>query len=361
MDATQAAIAALVCDSVGTSTQDQYRSLLRSMIAHQHPTEKRPLYPGWKDFLVYLTLPQSTTRSHCYIDHLRAAVMWNQRSAGLPVSPADAQYVGYAVEGWKRRHANVVSPRGAITADMFEAMLGMLIKEKHNHGSVVSGMIFQWGFGLRVGQVRTLTRAQFFYTPQSGQQPATWTYIGPRHKDRSSVSAAVAPEMHRMAPEVLGRVDAFLAAAPHEPGPLFAGHNGREVNAIIKRAAARLGWPKNVKWNGSHCLRHGALVEANRHGGLELVRARGAHRSTAMQAYYAQEVSQRVAAAAKRNERSQKSAATFAQRSAARAPIPGPVHQRIVRAEQRKKARKVVTVQRGPKRGQQRGRRLRQL
>ena len=292
MDATQAAIAALVCDSVGTSTQDQCR------------------------------MPRSRGTSA-------------QRAYR---SPTDAQYVGYAVEGWKRQHVNVVSPRGAITADMFEAMLGMLIKERYNHSSVVSGMIFQWGFGLRVGQVRTLTRAQFFNTPQSGQQPATWTYIGPRHKDRSSVSAAVAPEMHRMAPEVLGRVDAFLAAAPHEPGPLFAGHNGREVNAIIKRAAARLGWPKNVKWNGSHCLRHGALVEAGRQGGLELVLRPGG------------QPARRRRSEAQRTEPEERCDVCAAQRRQG-ATVPGPVHRRIVRAEHRKKARKAATMQRGAEEG----------
>ncbi len=81
-----------------------------------------------------------------------------------------------------------------------------------------------------------------------------------------------------------------------------AEYDKRRVNAYIKQAAKLYKWDKEVKWSGSHCLRHGAVMEAWQMGGMDAARARGAQRADATVRHYAQTPAQRAAGTRRRQQ-----------------------------------------------------------
>ena len=278
-------ITRLACASVKPATQEHYCSLLRKIMKERPPEEDRTLYPSMDGFLCFLTLPAAQNLSHAYVTHLKAAVVWNHEVNEDPLSDSDKAFMTRIVEGFKRTHPETTMPRGAIDAPMLQDLLGMLRSEDYKRRRIVDGLLVQWAFGLRGGQIKGLLTQHFFHVPGEDGEPSSWLYIGPRFKDRTSVSAAVDPVLHRSATQLYDTVSAILRGA--RPGDmLFPRHDAAEVNRIIQRAAVTLRWDPTLKWDGGHCLRHGSLVEAAREGGLAAVLARGAHRSQQMQLHY---------------------------------------------------------------------------
>lgn len=85
--------------------------------------------------------------------------------------------------------------------------------------------------------------------------------------------------------EALAVLSTRMKRARNEDERLFPGWRTQRASAIVKRAASAFGWPRDLKWDGAHCLRHGSanavLLEA-----LERVRIAGGWRSMNLAKHY---------------------------------------------------------------------------
>ncbi len=277
--------------SVCPSTQEQYTSMLNKIMRARHPDGTRNLRPNLSDYTVFLSMQANQGLAPDYVDRIQTAVMYGYSLVGQWPRQGLIAYAGRVIEGYKRANPVVIKPRGAITAAMFDQVLGMLAKEQYARKEVATGLCFAFGFGFRGGQIRTLRRGEFH--PADG----TWLYLGMRHKVKNAGSPTVGVEMHDLAPQLCPFVSAYLPSVDDPDTLLFPHYDAREAGRIIKRAAATNGWDSSERWDGGHCVRHGSLHDARLAGGRAAVQARGAHKTTAMQDHYSCSNEDRVAAA----------------------------------------------------------------
>jgi integrase len=185
---------------------------------------------------------------------------------------------------YKKEYPEDITDRGAIDFEGLQ-LLFEHIREKYGTepwaATMMCALGFQWAFGLRGGQLRSLRRDQFFQLLDG-----SWLYTGPRHKSRTGTDGETQQETHTMAPETRRLVEFYLGKkAMNEL--LFPHHPERRASEIIREAAIRYGWDSTLKWGGSHCLRHGSIMTAMQQGGLEAAMARSAHRTEKTSRHYA--------------------------------------------------------------------------
>jgi hypothetical protein len=72
----------------------------------------------------------------------------------------------------------------------------------------------------------------------------------------------------------------------HPKGPLWPKWNRIQANEFVKAVAEEQGWPKNLRWDGIHCVgRHGAAIRAKK-AAIEAIKKVGAWKSDAAATSY---------------------------------------------------------------------------
>ena len=164
----------------------------------------------------------------------------------------------------------------------------------YNHA--ISGLILQWSFGLRPGQVAFLQRNDFVLDGETGG------YVCVKYQHKVShvrpTDSTVKMETHVMIPEAGAAVKALLAN--HGKGDfLLGGYECRKINALIKRAAKRYKWPGAqtdlLNWVG-HGLRHGAVGHQSALRGDAAAQATSAHKAPTTVKHYARDNSSKLLA-----------------------------------------------------------------
>jgi hypothetical protein len=269
MEATPAVAASLAGYSVAETTQKCYASLLKRL-------EKAKCAKTCDGFILFLTMPHERL-CHQTVDSIFCALRYDQQRRASAVPNEKLEQVKRCIVGYKRLHPEDTADRGAIGIEDLVMLTAKLALDP-SQGQNMMALIFQWGFGLRGGQMRFLQRKQFF--PISGD---SWLYTGPRFKVKWQNSTL--QETHNLADEMKDMVTEHLAHFSPEDY-LFPSHPACEISQFIKKAAIDFGWDPRLKWDGSHCLRHGSIVSARAEGGIEHAQGRSAHLSSASVKHY---------------------------------------------------------------------------
>jgi hypothetical protein len=295
--------------SVVESTRKQYSSMVKKIAGPKDANGKRSI--SLHGLMVFLLQP--TTRiGHATADRYLTAVKFFYHARGREPDPGTLAQCEQVIRTYKKTHpAKVKVDKGPVDRPRFMQVLSYI--DKHDAFAVLRDpVVMQWSFGLRGGQLKQIAPTHF-HTLANGE----YLYSGPRHK----VKAAAAKEFeeqedHWADPHMKAEITAVLDKFRNsdKKAAMFPKHKVTEVTKLLKAVAERYKWPADLKWNGSHNLRHGTLAEARAQGGLEEVARRGAHQSKAMQEYY----SRPDEARAKRRDRDDNVVATTARAAPAR-------------------------------------------
>jgi hypothetical protein len=137
-------------------------------------------------------------------------------------------------------------------------------------------MMFHYAFAFRGEAVRWVRRRDFYFDTKT----QLWYFQGDNRKrkpnDPSSVTHECMERLNGAVAQVLGRHD------EKSEMPLFPDYDVLWVGRMIKAAAIHFGWPKELDWNGAHCLRHGSIAEAVAAGGVAAGMRRGGHYTPGM-------------------------------------------------------------------------------
>lgn len=165
------------------------------------------------------------------------------------------------IQGYTRKYPTKVTPKGAINMEQFKQMLAHAskidaVRAKANFDAAV----FQYAFAFRPGHVEHLKYGHF-----SVGEEGIYKYHGPNLKCKPKDPQTVT---HHCMPELNETIKQFLSTPRENNTILFGRYDFVWIGSIIKSAAVQYQWPKEVLWNGAHCLRHGSIAQAVKAGGL---------------------------------------------------------------------------------------------
>ena len=172
---------------------------------------------------------------------------------------------------------------------MFESM----IAEPYICGSVYEdGLVLQYAFALRTEQVANIRFQDLtpIYNSKKRDEIISFIYAAPRQKGRGPNPGV---EKHEMDQRFLAEIIEIYGRASRDPSALVVpGWKPAKVLALVKRAAAALGWDELVKWV-NHSVKHGSSMNAGddaedqtEEGRDAAIAARTDHMSQPVRAHY---------------------------------------------------------------------------
>lgn len=200
----------------------------------------------------------------------RCAILHAQLAQRLWVGPSGEEWaaedrVKKACRGFKyggkKNPREAARPRGSITLQMFDELVGLARKKDPRF---VSAIIVLFGAALRVGELVRIKAGDF---------------VAPRLKVRGDKRARAnndRPNEYEkvvLMPLAVAALNDLQKAT--EEGQLLFPRSWWSIphlRAFIKSSAAELGWPADLTFDGPHCLRHGgvARILAETEGNPEL-------------------------------------------------------------------------------------------
>jgi hypothetical protein len=285
--------AARLSSGITQRTRDTYDCHVRNVLAWGFEAS----VPGFIDYMDCETTPMY---AHGTYKAMATAIYDLEMSRGNDVSDPVKNMVRRIIAWRAARNANkapkVEKVRGTVTRARLAELLSKCRHLFTNEDMM--GMIAQWSFALRVGEVKRLTRAN------TAVQDGCWSCFFPRVKNGGTPAAlASRPEVHAMLPGYEQQFEKLreLIGARAPDARLFPNYSGTRINRALKLAAKHLGWREDAFWH-SHSLRFGGAYtmwrETPAHWSEErrnaAVRAATAHKSYTMAAYYATLEDQRL-------------------------------------------------------------------
>lgn len=192
----------------------------------------------------------------------RSALLKQQQCLGLPTWAANSECIvlfkGFRYNGGKNRGTNKI--RGTVTPQMLN---GLVEYTRKQHPEMVDAILVQFGCALRVSQLINIVSGDL----NTLVEPPRLTIRVDKRQNANNIDNAergchlkevLSPE----ATEVLLRLQTSTPATVLLFPP--SKWKRRDYVAHLKKAAVALQWPPELKWDGSHVLRHGGtrvLVE----------------------------------------------------------------------------------------------------
>lgn len=247
------------------STRKSYDSVVSTHLFAGFPLT----FEGVRDHLLW---------QECRLKKGAAALLRTALSEHLLLSEQSLSPAQYAIlERLIALRPGPDEPRGGIDAVMFATLLAYV--RSFGHRNMVRrdrqwmAIFVTWVTGLRGCQVESLKKEHFY------QEGGIWKVRVERRHDPNqrmrnkyveiSIPTHSDPEYQRILTEHLDNLDPSDYVCPE--------FNSRELNALIHRCRDSAGWSSEVKIDGIHCLRHGAIAEARRVGGLQAAVLQSGH------------------------------------------------------------------------------------
>lgn len=281
------------------ATLGAYASHLKRVLKHDAKAD----FDGLTSMVFKTTEPLS----EAMLDGCMNAVIRLHTALGVAVDAAKKKRFEAAVKNYlkeklpkqPKRHE-----RGSMTLEYFKQLLQHAKDEKNgragrdaalDYGATIRGLILQYAFAFRGGQIETLHGEQFEQVERDGGK--LWKYNGPRHKVAAVAAGGLADfETHEVLPELNDLITMIMypAAAPGEKpvrrkGQLVERYKQINIGRLINRAATRFEWigqrGGELAWV-THGLRHGAIGHQAALRGPAAARALSAHKTDASQQRY---------------------------------------------------------------------------
>ena len=296
-----------------SSTLDQYMCHVRR-IARVKDDAGRPLAPSPANYCEFLSKcrAQGVHCAHATAYRMMSAMAFMVGVSGRAVTDSENKMMTMACEGYVRQFPEEPAPvKGAITAEQLDQLIQWMydnVADEDKARTLAEGVEMQWALALRGSQVATLTLGQIqkLCTKHEANRGSAWFYSGPRHKKSQAHKKLLDTERHWCAPEKNKFVSEFIArraaeAKKNGESPddalLFSGWSMKAANEAIKAAAAEFKWSALTKYNGTHCLRHGAIASAWKRGGDDASKQAADQESPVMRRHYGQQNEEREAQA----------------------------------------------------------------
>ena len=273
------AIAQFAAGSIQEKSYGCYTSMMRQITKARGPDGNLlPLsFKGYSQFLMLTT----TTIGHESARRYLSALRYFYQITATPIDPAEEAQCERVVTTYIKRLPPRPAEKGPLNDERLYQMINMMNLDKGVPAGLREGIVMQYAFGLRGGQVSTLKPNQFHRLHGTEE----YLYVGPRAKTQDETAEYEVQEEHWQDPRLTGVVKRILSE--FEPNQfMFPGFKTGLVTKAVARAKEMFHWPEHLKWCGTHNIRHGSLADAREAGGYEAVQQRGAHQSeTSMQHY----------------------------------------------------------------------------
>lgn len=164
--------------------------------------------------------------------------------------------------------------RGSIDEDQLEQLVDLA--HERNLPDIGDGFVVLFGVGCRPRDIAEITGDRIDWRNQT---------VTVRSKRRRYLQAQNgAWEEHPIRTD--GASLLLARRARKHNGPLFPGWTTARASRLVKEAAEKFGWSADLKWDGSHCLRHGA-AGSEMAKALQTVRVAGGWATAQSAAHYA--------------------------------------------------------------------------
>lgn len=189
---------------------------------------------------------------------LRSALRKQLQLLGLPLW-IDSEVVSAAFKGARYRGGEAKrTPRGTVTEEMLQELLQ---HTRQVAPEMVDAILVQFRLGLRISQLVGLQAGDVSRLP-----PRIWLRIDKRENASNTADKAVGPHWRDVEDEEVLNILCRLQAVTPRGSLLFprSKWNLEGYRRHIAKAAITLGWPVELKYDGSHVLRHGGIGAARR-------------------------------------------------------------------------------------------------
>jgi integrase len=186
------------------------------------------------------------------------AVQWDRRRQDKVLMTAEQMAALAFVARGRRETVDVPRARGAITYDLFCALLARL-KGIGTCQGLCWGLKMCFSTGLRNSEMKLLRRSQF-HVDASGD----WILTAEKKHDPHRIKRAggkaliIKRSVFKKAKSEMDR--RMLTMAPD--ALVCPAWDGLRANQLIQESAAALKWDARLVWDGVHCLRHGVGATA---------------------------------------------------------------------------------------------------
>ena len=262
--------ATMIMGALDASTREAYRSRADRILREEGGL-------GYGEVLSFVrkhnSLANSTLRGY------KSAVMFlhRLRGPGVGISETESADLDRVLDGHEviSRRTQPRKPRGAVDDDKLDHLVKFLSDQGHE--DLAEACIVASGCALRSQDIEQISAEDVDLAAGvviALRKDSSLRKVRKGDTDERPIATAEAKKV------LSRRVKKFPR------GNLWPNWNRTLISGLVKQAAERFGWPKNLRWDGLHSVgRHSAAVRA-RAKALEEVRRVGAWRSNSAAQHY---------------------------------------------------------------------------